>query len=77
MGTLQGLTPQWILFCYKVVIVVVVVVGIAYVALAMLYGNIVKHGVPVLVATHIAFRSRLNVLRVNELQFPITKVTEQ
>jgi len=66
------------MFCYKVVVVVVVVVGIAYVALAILYGNILKHGVPVLVATHIAFRSRLNVLRVkNELRFPITKVTEQ
>jgi len=66
------------MFCYKVVVVTVVVVGIAYVALAMLYSNIVTHCVPGLVATHIAFRSRLNVLRVkNELQFPITKVTEQ
>jgi hypothetical protein len=62
------------LFCYKVV--VVVVVGVA--APAMLYGNILIHCMHVSVATHIAFRIRLNVLRVkNELYpyFPITKVT--
>ena len=49
-------------------------VGVA--ALAMLYGNILIYYMPLFVATHIAFHSRLNVLRVkNELYFLITKVT--